>query len=193
MTLHCSLTSPETLLRPDLLTLIMKCYLTRWSRKSRQPSKSIAGHSPLSHSSSQCSTPFGSHGCSPVVGLSPFVGVTKSMTSSLLLGEQKGDTCSPPPTHCYGGHRNNSKLTHSFHGGQIIMLSTIFLNPEISVLSSSPVQELNVVKVDLDTCVPGVKHLWLHVFIQLCHCSSKKIDQGDLLEILMGLWFLEDD
>ena len=68
------------------------------------------------------------------MGLSPFVGVIKKMTSYPLLGERKGATGSFSPRGI-----NNSSL-----------------HPQISVLSSSHVQELNEVKVDLDTSVPRV-------------------------------------
>lgn len=101
MTLHCSLTSQGTLLKPDLSALAMKRYSTQWSRKLREPYKTIVGRSHLPHCSCPCSTPFGSHGCSPAVGRSPFVAVTKKMTLYPMLEEWKGTACYQPPTHYY--------------------------------------------------------------------------------------------
>ena len=71
------------------------------------------------------------------------------------------------------------------------MPSAIFFNPQISVLSSSHIRELDEAKMDLDTSAPGVENL-CHIFISSCHCSSKKVDLGNLLQILMDPWRLGD-
>lgn len=103
MTLLCCLTSHETLRNHSLSALTMKRFSTPWCKKSRRPSRTIARHSHLPHCSCPCSTAFGSRGCSPAVGPSPSVGVTRKVTFPPTLEERKGTTRYPPPTHYYKG------------------------------------------------------------------------------------------